>query len=204
MAWRPDYITPAQLASTARADVIADAEDLADACSAASRTVDTVAGRQFGKTEAPEVRYFEPLWSASKGMWQIITDDFITLTEVAWDSAFDGTYATVLDLTALIKFPQNAPQEGRPYEGFYVRRLSLSRPPSMKVTANPWGWATTPRTAVMATKLQALRYFTRRDAPFGVAGSPNDGSETRLLAKADPDVITMLRSHGLCRRAWAR
>jgi len=43
-----------------------------------------------------------------------------------------------------------------------------------------------------ACKLQTGRFNKRLQALFGVAGSPADGSEVRLLAKLDPDVAVML------------
>jgi hypothetical protein len=44
----------------------------------------------------------------------------------------------------------------------------------------------------MATLIQAARLFTRRQSPFGIAGSPDLGT-VRLSAKLDADVETLLR-----------
>jgi hypothetical protein len=49
-----------------------------------------------------------------------------------------------------------------------------------------------PSAVKQACLIQASRFFTRRYAPFGVAGSPESGSEMRLLAKVDPDVAVIL------------
>lgn len=49
-----------------------------------------------------------------------------------------------------------------------------------------------PPTITAACLLQASRFWKRRDAPFGIAGSPVLGNEMRLLAKLDPDVEVML------------
>jgi hypothetical protein len=68
----------------------------------------------------------------------------------------------------------------------------------VQVTAT-WGWTAVPATIKKATLLQASRFYKRRDAPFGVAGSPDMGSEMRLLAKVDPDVEVMLGDY---RRKW--
>jgi hypothetical protein len=46
-----------------------------------------------------------------------------------------------------------------------------------------------------ATLLQGGRLYTRRSALFGIAGSPESGSEMRLLSKVDPDVAVMLRGY---------
>lgn len=53
-----------------------------------------------------------------------------------------------------------------------------------------------PKPVSIATKLQASRWYKRRDAPFGVAGSPELGSELRLLPKLDPDVEVLLNGQG--------
>lgn len=49
-----------------------------------------------------------------------------------------------------------------------------------------------PSAVKQACLIQASRFFTRRYAPFGVAGSPDSGSEIRLLAKVDVDVAVIL------------
>jgi hypothetical protein len=43
--------------------------------------------------------------------------------------------------------------------------------------------------------LQASRLDFRRVAPAGVAGSPETGSEVRLLARVDPDVAVSLKDY---------
>jgi hypothetical protein len=53
-----------------------------------------------------------------------------------------------------------------------------------------------PAEVKLATELQASRWAKRRDAPFGVAGSPELGSELRILAKLDPDVEILLGGNG--------
>ena len=69
---------------------------------------------------------------------------------------------------------------------------------AVQVTAS-FGWAAVPETIKAATIRQTARFFYRREAPFGVAGSPSMGSEIRLLAQADPDVVVMVRPY---RRMW--
>jgi len=53
-----------------------------------------------------------------------------------------------------------------------------------------------------ACLLQSSRIAARRDSPFGVAGSPETGSELRLLDRVDPDVAVTLSRYR--RRAWVR
>jgi hypothetical protein len=54
-----------------------------------------------------------------------------------------------------------------------------------------------PTGVILAALIQANRYYKRRDAWAGVAGSPDMGNEIRLLAQLDPDVQTMLKPHKL-------
>lgn len=44
----------------------------------------------------------------------------------------------------------------------------------------------------LACLMQASRWYKRRDAAFGVLGSPDMGNMTRLLSKLDPDVAVLL------------
>jgi hypothetical protein len=53
-----------------------------------------------------------------------------------------------------------------------------------------------PKMVKLATQLQASRWFKRRDAPFGVLGSPELGNYTRLLDKLDPDVQLLISGYG--------
>ena len=53
-----------------------------------------------------------------------------------------------------------------------------------------------PSSVKLAVLLQASRWVKRREAPFGIAGSPEMGNELRLLAKLDPDVMVLLAGHG--------
>jgi len=61
-----------------------------------------------------------------------------------------------------------------------------------------WGWTAVPAQVPGAARIQLSRFDWRRDAPAGIAGSPDSGSEIRLLAKLDPDAIKALS--GLARR----
>src|SRR5690606_24841324 len=84
--------------------------------------------------------------------------------------------------------PRNAPALGRPWTS-----LVLGGSPGDEVTITAtWGWTTIPAAVKQATLLQANRLFARRESPFGVAGSPEVGSELRLLARVDPDVAVVL------------
>lgn len=55
-----------------------------------------------------------------------------------------------------------------------------------------------PAGVTQACLLQASRFFARRYSPFGIAGSPENGSELRLLSRVDPDVAVVLAPY----RVW--
>jgi hypothetical protein len=207
MTWAPDYVTNAELTAFANAGAV-DSAWVDWARTTASRAVDSHTHRQFGQVAAPEARMYTARWSKSQGGWLVDTDDLMTLTglAVAWDSANDGTYATTVAVGGLRWLPWTAAQLGRPWERFVVKTQGVptmfdSRVGGFRVTAS-WGWAAVPTTVAQATALQANRLIARRDGPYGVAGSPSDGSEIRLMAKVDPDVAVTLAHYR--RRTWAR
>ena len=53
-----------------------------------------------------------------------------------------------------------------------------------------------PDSIKLACELQATRLFKRKDAAFGVLGSPEFGTFSRLQSKLDPDVELLLGTHG--------
>lgn len=200
MTWAPDYITTDQLGRFLRAVDQADDDELADAVAGASRAVDKDTYRQFGKTDAPEVRTFKPTWSRSRGMWVVECDDFHTVpTAITVDTARNGTYlGTVEPVEFAALLPANAAQKNRPWEALALRSgsgVALYGVADEVRVMTTWGWSAVPSTVVTATKLQAARIHARRSAPFGVAGSPDSGSELRLLAKVDADVHVMLTDY---------
>lgn len=197
MPWAPNYIAAEDLADYVRTDVESDRPELALACAAASRAIDLATYRQFGST-ASEVRTYTPKWSPKRGMWVVECDDlFAAPTAITVDTAADGTFSTTVDASAAVLLPVNNVAEGKPYERVGLRRASLTAsaldPDSVRLTA-PWGWtAGIPETIFLASRLQASRFFARRNSPYGIAGSPDQGSEIRLQARADPDVALSVR-----------
>lgn len=211
MTWAPDYATTAEVKSYLR---ITDADDdvlLALWGTAASRAVDNYCGRQFGQVATSEDRVYEAHFDSHIGCWVVQVDDLFgsTITVTGPDSQ------TITDVEL---GPINALAKGKVYE-----RLLLTRPvsaalpggwwawpyattvpstrPRVKVTVSSaqWGWSAVPSAVKAATLLQTARLAARRDSPYGVAGSPTEGSEIRLLATLDPDLKTALQAY---RRNW--
>lgn len=185
MAWEPNYVLPEDLADDLGISDLDQIDDdtpsLTLAIAAASRAVDVACRRQFGLLDAVEARKYRAVKSGLYGGWFVYTDDLMTLDGLLVDG--------VAPITTPDVWPLRAGPLGRPWE-----RMAVSSSGVHEITAR-WGWTVVPDTIEQATRLQATRFFKRRDAPFGVAGSPDSGSEMRLLERVDPDVKVMLKRY---------
>lgn len=210
MAWAPDYCTTAELKSWLRITSSVDDTLLAVATTTASRAVDGYCGRQFGNISMAADRYYTwdgGLTGAGRPVWPncrratLAIDDIYTTTDlvVAIDTDGDGDTDTTLTVgTDFDLEPVNAAADGRPWTRLTLRSSSAALftlyPNGVKVTAR-FGWAAVPTPIKQATIILAAELSARRNAPFGVAGSPELGSEMRLLAKVDPDAVNSLRPY---------
>lgn len=199
MAWAPDYTTVAALKAYVRIPALDTQDDvqLALAVTAASRAIDNATNRQFGLVATPEARYYTAEWQSCDNRYTVEIDDVMIVTgaSVVADPTGDGDFD--LTVTAYDFKPVNAASKGKPYTQLWIDRtvsLPVSAVDGLQVTAR-WGWSDVPDTIEQATLVQASRFFTRREAPFGVAGSPESGSEMRLLERVDPDVKVMVQSY---------
>lgn len=188
MTWAPDYATSAALKTYLRIEDAVDDAQVASAITAASRAVDNHCRRQFGSVAAPELRQYSAVrMRGHGGSLAVPIDDLMTVTGLAVTVA-------ALPVVPVSYWPLNAAQGGEPWTRLYLPAGTSCGAGAVSITAK-WGWTTVPPTVATATILQAARIFKRQDAPFGVAGSPELGSELRLLAKVDPDVAVMLRKY---------
>lgn len=196
MAWKPDYITTAELKSYLDISDAVDDVQLATWCTAVSRAIDKRTNRQFGQLAAPAARTYRraPIYNPETSLWELEIDDLQDVTGFLVNGVAYASSSTVL-------LPDNAPPDGFPWTrlGFATCPvLSYPGAPVANVFTGRWGWTAFPAQVIGAAKLQANRWNSRRRAPFGIAGSPDQGSEMRLLARLDPDVATTLA--GLSRR----
>jgi hypothetical protein len=196
VAWKPDYVTAQNVADYLRVDDTVDNTQFATWATASSRAVDAATNRQFGQLAAPAARVYRrpPSYDPTTGLWLLEIDDVQDATGLLVNGV---AYAS----SGALLLPDNAPGDGLPWE-----RIGLSATPTMPGPGAPqlytitakFGWTAVPTQVPEACKLQCARWNARRDSPFGVAGSPEDGSQIRLLARLDPDVVKMLA--GLSRR----
>lgn len=197
MAWAPDYITVDELKDYVRVDDDVDDVQLAVAVSAASRAIDDHCNRQFGRVDVAQERTYTARPDYGRGVWVVDIDDLDDDTGLTVASAGDAITAYTLE-------PVNAVANGLAWTRLVVSADSGVQPTGLAngMTATVrWGWTATPPAAVLASYLQASRFVARRDSPYGVAGSPQTGSELRLLARLDPDVAVSLRRYVRPRRA---
>lgn len=202
MAWAPDYVTSAELRSYLNITDSADDTELGYAITAASRAIDQDANRQFGVVGSVEERFYTARWDRQRCRWVVDIDDLMSTSNFAAETQdSDGTTVGAIDDYFLE--PRNAAAQGRPWTQLVVKPDSSFKPTGLAnevaITAL-WGWTSVPTAVKQATLLQASRLFARRTSPYGIAGSPDTGSELRLLARLDVDVAVALRPY---RRWWA-
>lgn len=190
MAWKPDYITATDVAAFLRVDDTVDNAEFSIWATASSRAIDRRCNRQFGLLTAAAARTYRrpPYLDRNTGLWLLDIDDVQDATGLLVGGvAYASSGATLL--------PDNAPGDGVPWTRLgFTAQPTCSTPgsPVTTVVTAKFGWTTVPTQVVAAAKLQCNRWNARRDSPFGIAGSPDAGSEMRLLARLDPDVATTL------------
>jgi hypothetical protein len=183
---------------------IADAADdatLTLALDAASAQVDQFCDRTFAQDADVTTRDY---MVTNPGRLEVDPISTLTGLVVATDDNGDGTFETTWPAGDYRLEPINAAAAGVPWDRI-VTLGSRWFPkhnyrPGVRITAR-FGWpgGAAPAPVKNATLIQASRLWKRKDAPFGVAGSVEFGSEIRLLAKLDPDVESLLRPY---RRMW--
>jgi hypothetical protein len=197
VSWAPDYTTAERLKNYLSIQNNADDVFIGLWITTVSRNVDDFCGRQFGQTAAAEDRFYTPVYDRDQRCWFANIDDVQDVTGLTVEDE-DGNavpaHTTTVDGYTLL--PRNAAAKGRPYE-----QLKLDSATGEIVVNVKFGWTAQPSAVETGMFLQAARLNARRRSPFGVAGSPTEGSEVRLLAQLDPDFRTSLKP--LQRRWWA-
>lgn len=187
MTWEPDYVTAAELKAELRITDTNDDAQVARWVTSASRAVDNFCHRQFGRVATTEVRTYMAAYDRHIGCYVAEIDDLCDTDDLI---VMSGT----TEVTDYTLYPLNALVKGKVYE-----QVRLSVAGELQIDG-AWGWLAVPTSVKEATMLQASRLAARRDSPYGVAGSPSEGSELRLLARVDPDVETVIgRKY---RREW--
>lgn len=211
----PDYATRDELKVQLRivdsagdplTSPIAEDDALDLALTAASRAIDRECHRQFGVEATTATRYYTPdCGFMIDGYSALPIDDVQSTTSmvISVDTAGVYTYTGTLTLgTDVELWPRNAAADGKPWTHLLVKPNAVTYWPlhqdAVRVVAK-FGWTAVPAVVHQACLIQAARFFVRRDSAYGVAGSPDVGSEVRLLARLDADVALLLQS---VKRYW--
>jgi len=164
---------------------------------AMSRWIDSEIGMRRGYTQfyqiASEARYFTPVMGN-----MLVIDDLISVSSIKLDEDSDGTFEVTLASTDYHLAPYNKSALSEPYyiieitpNASYNFSPNLQR--SVEITGN-WGYsATTPDVINEACILASMRMWKRRDAIFGVAGTPALGvMVVQSKITQDADVMALL------------
>jgi hypothetical protein len=160
---------------------------LSNAIESASRAIDTWTRRRFYAVSG--VRYFSG--EADFGRACLLDEDLLTVTEIATDDQNTRVYSPWL----VSDYELEPINSGPPFTQVRVAPLSVRSfpiwPRGVRLTGT-WGYsATAPQAVNEACVMLAARYFKRKDAPFGVVGTPELGF-MRVTPK-DTDVMALLK-----------
>lgn len=192
------YVTVAELQAhiDASGDASFDGGDYANmetAIEAASRWIDEYCGTQF--YASTETRVYTADWHDL-----LYVDDLISVTTIKSDDDWDGVYETTWTAGDYILEPRRAVSRGRPYRQIRMNvNGDYSFPRNVDggiEIAGSFGYAATaPAVVKQACLLVAHRLWRRKDAIFGIAGTPGLGV-TVVQAKitADSDVMALLQA----------
>ena len=161
---------------------------LESAIEAASRAIDMECSRRFYAETL--TRYFK----ATAPLRVDLDDDLLTVTSISTDTTGLRSYS------ALTVNDYELEPEAAPYRQIYIapgsnRAFPLDERRGVRVIGD-WGYCATgshPQAINRACLLLATRYFKRKDAAFGVLGTPELGF-MRVTSK-DPEVRALLQPY---------
>ena len=157
-----------------------------------SRMIDNHTGRRF--YAETDTRYYAPI-----SIDEIYTDDILTVTTLKTDDDDDGTFETTWATTDYHLMPFNAGENGRPYtwietsgHGDYNFPMGVKK--AVQIVGSFGFSATTPKPIAEACKVQSIRLYKRKDAPFGVIAG-GEFQQSMTIPDLDPDVKMLLSSY---------
>jgi len=183
------YATLAELKARLNITDTADDAVLEAVITAASRSIDADTGRQFFATTA--TRYF-----TADSSYLVFIDDLLSITSLKADLDGDRVHEDTWSSSDYDLEPYNGASQSiqEPYTRIRLRPRSNKYFPTFRhgvEVVGSWGFAATaPAPVNEACLIQAARLFKRKDAPFGVLGTPELG--VVRLPKLDMDVRQLL------------
>ncbi len=169
-----------------------DVANMEIALDAATRWLDEQMDTRFRANETDETRIYSARWNDL-----VYIDDLIELTTLKTDADGDGVYEVVWTDADFILEPANAIAGNRPYRQIRRRANGSHSFPvggyEVEVTGK-FGYSAEPPGPVrQACLLLAHRLWMRKDAVFGVAGTPGMGvTVVQARITADADILAML------------
>ena len=188
MAITNGYATLSEIKTYLGISASTDDARLELAIEAASRAIDTECSRKFYATT--ETLYFE----TDDPLRCDLDNDLLTVTSIAYDSTGRRDYQT------LAGTDYELDPEAAPYRTVWIAPASsyffpVNQRRGIRIVGS-WGYNATgspPQAIARACVILATRYFKRKDAPFGVVGTPELGF-LRVTAK-DPEVRALLNPY---------
>ncbi len=183
-----DYV---DLATLKRAMHITDTDRddlLTLAISSASRHVDQIAGRRFYLDGTPAARVLNPRGStlSDPDGERLLVPDIGSTSDLVVETG------SASEWTPYAGFDAESPGETWPVTALIAPSWRLGARSRVRITAR-WGWPAVPAEIVQATQIQAIRLFSRKDSPEGVAGSADWG--VIRLGRSDPDVAALIQPY---------
>lgn len=113
------------------------------------------------------------------------------------DGVASAVGLAVAGFSSPVLMPEDAISAGMPADAIRLPYgASYGSYGTLTITA-VWGWPSVPDDIVLATQMQAHRYYNRKGSPEGIAGSAEWGI-TRI-PPLDPDVLSILKGGGFMR-----
>jgi hypothetical protein len=180
------YATLAEIKTHLTISGSTDDDRLEAAVEQASRAIDAECRRVFYATTA--TRYFQ----AEAPDLLILGDDLLTVTTLKTDQDGDRTYETTWATTDYDLTPDNASPKSAIHLAPQGRYSFPTHRKGVEI-AGSWGYNATgsyPDAISHACVILAARYFKRKDAPFGVLGTPELGFQR--IPRTDTEVKQLL------------
>ena len=156
-----------------------------------SRMIDNNTGRRFYATT--ETRYYTPVDSDT-----LYIDDLLSITTLKTDEDADGVFEITWTTSDYQTLPMNAVLDGRPYTrietsgyGNYSFPCGVRKAVQIAGSFGYCAAASIPKPVSEACKLQSIRLYKRKDAPFGVIAG-GEMQQSMTIPDLDPDVKMLL------------
>lgn len=156
-----------------------------------SRMIDNHAGRRF--YSGTETHYY-----SAATIDEIYIDDILSVTSLKTDDDEDGTFETTWATSDYHLLPYDAVTNVKPYtrietSGYGDYSFSTGVKKCVQIVGS-FGFCTTanqPKPVAEAAKIQSIRLFKRKDAPFAVIGG-GEMQQATPIVDLDPDVKMLL------------